>query len=159
MRARPHPLSDALVARAVREASMSKTPNPLAFRCFKRCLTCQNQAFRRCKRRFRHRSIVSNAVQHRAQSSSTRRCEREPQPVPLAGGLRLQDAFGPQPRGPDHHGHARRPAGHACGAAVPIFPEAWLRVHPVLLVFCPCCRADWTASLVKECGPRVSVCV
>ena len=44
---------------------MSKTPNPLAFRCLKRCLKRKNQAFRRFKHRFRHRNTVSNAVQHR----------------------------------------------------------------------------------------------
>ena len=44
---------------------MSKTPNPLAFRCLKRCLNRQNQAFRRSKHHFRRRNTVSNAVQHR----------------------------------------------------------------------------------------------
>ena len=37
---------------------------PLAFRCFKRCLKRQTQAFRRFKHRFRYRNTVSNAVQH-----------------------------------------------------------------------------------------------
>ena len=44
---------------------MSKTPNPTAFRCVKRCLKRQNQAFRCFKPNFRHRNTLSNAVQQR----------------------------------------------------------------------------------------------
>ena len=41
---------------------MSKTQNPPAFRCLKRCLKRQSHAFRRFKQRFRHRNAVANTA-------------------------------------------------------------------------------------------------
>ena len=65
---------------------MSKTPNALAFRCLKRCLKRQSHAFRRFKRRFRHRNTVSKNLRSRLGGAGRA-------PAPERGGALLADGL------------------------------------------------------------------